>query len=286
MWIFNKTIKNFILRRTHVQKRKSIEMQRLANFPSTFLDREVVVDVYLPPGHYTTPAESGYPFVVFNDGQDLEAVRLVDTLGELWSMGRLPHLIAVGVHAGDRMQEYGTAHQLDYKKRGTKAADYAQFITRELLPNLHQRYHLSTDVRDAAIAGFSMGGLSALDIAWQYPQVFTKVGIFSGSLWWRSKVFRADDPDADRIAHAMIAEGPYRVDMKFWLQTGTLDETDDRNNNGIIDSIDDTLDLIKELKKLDYQEGIDIRYLEIEGGEHNPGTWGEALPDFLGWVFG
>jgi enterochelin esterase-like enzyme len=140
-------------------------------------------------------------------------------------------------------------------------------------------------VTDAAIAGFSLGGLSALDIAWQYPQVFSKVGVFSGSLWWRSRAFRPEDPDADRIAHEMIAQGPYRVDMKFWLQTGTLDETADRNNNGIIDSIDDTLDLIAELETVGYRQGADIRYVEMEGGEHNPHTWGEAMPDFLQWVF-
>jgi len=28
-----------------------------------------------------------------------------------------------------------------------------------------------------------------------------------------------------------------------------------------------------------------IRYLEIEGGRHEPHTWGEAMPDFLRWAF-
>lgn len=286
MRLFNKTITQFFQRQSRVRWRGDLEIQQLENFPSTFLKRDVRVDVYLPPGHFSAPAESGYPYVIFNDGQDLEAVRLMQTLQNLWRMARLPHLIAVGVHAGDRMQEYGTAHRPDYKNRGARAEDYAQFITRELLPALQQRYHLSREVSDAAIAGFSLGGLSALDIAWQYPGLFTKVGVFSGSLWWRSKAFRQEAPDADRIVHELIAQGPYRVDMKFWLQTGTHDETADRNNNGIIDSIDDTLDLISELKKLGYRQGPDIRYVEIEGGEHNPKTWGEAMEDFLQWSFG
>jgi enterochelin esterase-like enzyme len=71
--------------------------------------------------------------------------------------------------------------------------------------------------------------------------------------------------------------------LKFWFQTGTNDETDDRNKNGIIDSIDDTTDLIKLLKGKGY---ADIVYREVEGGEHNPKTWGEVLPDFLIWAFG
>lgn len=286
MRLFNKPIAQLFRRKSRIHWRKGVEIQQLENFPSAYLNRDVRVDVYLPPGHFSAPAVAGYPFLIFNDGQDLEAVRLLETLEDLWRMARLPHLIAVGIHAGDRMQEYGTAHQPDYLNRGARADDYAQFIIRELLPTLRQRYHLSSEMTDAAIAGFSLGGLSALDIAWQYPGVFTKVGIFSGSLWWRSKAFRPEAPDADRIAHELIAQGPYRVDMKFWLQTGTHDETADRNNNGIIDSIDDTLDLISELKKLGYQQGADIRYVEIEGGEHNPGTWARAMGDFLQWSFG
>ena len=42
-----------------------------------------------------------------------------------------------------------------------------------------------------------------------------------------------------------MANAPW---LKFFFECGALDETKDRNNNGIIDSIDDTLDLIDELK--------------------------------------
>ena len=73
--------------------------------------------------------------------------------------------------------------------------------------------------------------------------------------------------------------------QRFWFQCGTLDEEEDRNNNGVIDSIDDTLDLISTLKGRGILEK-NIRYLEIDQGRHEPGTWGEAMPDFLGWVFG
>ena len=72
--------------------------------------------------------------------------------------------------------------------------------------------------------------------------------------------------------------------MRFWFQTGTLDESCDRNNNGVIDSIDDTLDLITELKLLGYGDE-DIKYLEVEGGKHHPKTWKGVLPDFLEWAF-
>ena len=74
--------------------------------------------------------------------------------------------------------------------------------------------------------------------------------------------------------------------MKFWLEAGTADETEDRNNNGIIDAIDDTMDLIKILEEKGYRQDEDICYEEVEGGEHNYDTWSKVLPKFLQWAFG
>jgi enterochelin esterase-like enzyme len=65
-----------------------------------------------------------------------------------------------------------------------------------------------------------------------------------------------------------------------------MDETKDRNNNGIIDSIDDTLDLIKELETKGYQREKDIFYLELPDGHHDVATWGRAMPVFLKWGWG
>ena len=116
--------------------------------------------------------------------------------------------------------------------------------------------------------------------------MFNKVGVFSGSLWWRSKELGKGYTDADRIAHAMINGTSTKPELKFWLQTGTKDETADRNKNGIIDSIDDTVDIIKELQAKGYQRPADIQYLEVVGGTHSTATWAFAMPKFLLWAFG
>ena len=76
-----------------------------------------------------------------------------------------------------------------------------------------------------------------------------------------------------------------KPDLKFWFQTGTDDERSDRNKNGVIDSIDDTLDLIAELTKKGYRPFYDVHYLEMKDGKHNTGTWAEAMPHFLKWAF-
>ena len=59
----------------------------------------------------------------------------------------------------------------------------------------------------------------------------------------------------------------------------------DRNNNGIIDSIDDTLSLIDDLKSLGYKND-DIAYINYEDGRHDVATWARAMPVFLEWGWG
>ena len=67
---------------------------------------------------------------------------------------------------------------------------------------------------------------------------------------------------------------------------GTQDETADRNNNGVIDSIDDTLGLIDELVKKGYRRDSAIRFLELKDGKHDVPTWAIAFPYFLKWGWG
>ncbi len=84
----------------------------------------------------------------------------------------------------------------------------------------------------------------------------------------------------------VIRNGKYHRGLKFFFQCGNMDETMDRNNNGIIDSIDDTLDIIKELEAKGYDREKDIEYLEMSDGKHDIATWGRAMPEFLKWGWG
>lgn len=216
----------------------------------------------------------------------MESVRLPDTLLQLYTQKQIPSLIVVAIHAGERLQEYGTAHRPDYRKRGSKAQFYSQFIANELVPYIQNNYPVQEDSECSAFAGFSLGGLSAMDIVWNHPNLFSKVGIFSGSFWWRHTDYDEKKPDEGRIMHEFLSQSQHRPDLKFWFQTGTMDETDDRNNNGVIDAIDDTLDLIEILKKMGYHHKNDIRYREVKEGIHHPSTWAEVLPEFLVWAYG
>ncbi len=221
---------------------------------SSFLGREVIVDFYLPKNIIDT---SDLSLLLINDGQDLPKMQFDKMLDELIINNQICPLLSVGIHAGkDRRVEYGTAKILDYKKRGAKAAAYNQFILEELLPYIHTRYLIGS-FKQMAIAGFSLGGLTAIDMAWNYPHLFAIAGVFSGSLWWRTKGLQEGyNEETDRIMHQQVRDGKYYAGQRFYFATGSLDERADRNGNGIIDSIDDTLALINELKELGYNEGL------------------------------
>lgn len=264
--------------------RKTPHLRQIRHHFSPALGREMSLDVFLPPDYHLTPGRR-YPLVLFNDGQDLPVMHFSKILETLYFNRSIPYCIVVGVYANeDRIREYGTARQADYKGRGDRAPQFRDFIVHELIPYLERRFRLSGDRHAHIYAGFSLGGLSAFDIAWAYPQHFGVVGVFSGALWWRWEPVEAHHPDASRILHDIIRHAPgHHPGQRYWLQAGTLDEEEDRNHNGIIDAIDDTLDLIRELKRKGVPD-TDIHYLEVEGGRHDTQTWGQVMPDFLRWA--
>ncbi len=251
---------------------------------SKYLKKKKRIDIFLPQNYLKTD-EGTYNLVLMNDGQDAPRLRLAETLRHLHRERMIEEVIWVGIHAdADRMHEYGVAKEADYANRGDRADAYTQFIVQELLPFLHIQFEVSVKPSDTAFVGFSLGALSAFDIVWQHPHIFGKVGAFSASFWWRSKALDDGYTDSDRIMHRIVREGSYQQGLKFWFEVGTRDETSDRNNSGIIDAIEDTLDLIQELESKGYT-GTDIKYVEIQEGEHNPETWAKVLPNFTLWAF-
>lgn len=261
-----------------LQELSSILIEQKA-IESNYLKRIVIVDVYLPKSC------DRFSLLVLNDGQNLDEMPFAPLLNGLIASGQIRPVLCVGLHCNrDRIEEYATATTTDFAGRGKKAAAYQQFIIEELLPFLHTEYAIES-FSQKAIAGFSMGGLSAMDTLWNYPDVFSAAGVFSGSLWWRSKdLGDGYDDNQHRIMHQLVREKEHLPGKRFYFTTGSMDETADRNNNGIIDSIDDTLDLIKVLEGLGYDREKDIHYYNDEQGRHDVPTWGKALPAFLLWL--
>lgn len=252
-------------------------------YTSAYLERDVIYDVYLPKNISPT---NQLHLLLINDGQDLPKMPFDEMLDGLISDNLIEPIMCVGIYCGEeRRREYGVVFSADYLQRGDKAGLYQKFIFDELLPEIRKKYN-APSFKSKSFAGFSLGALSALDIVWNNASQFRNVGVFSGSLWWRRKAYdNGYDDEQDRLMHLEIRYGTMQPWLKFFIQTGELDESEDRNNNGIIDSIDDALDLIVELKAKGYTNEH-IMYLQMADGKHDVPTWAKAFPDFLKWSFG
>jgi len=250
---------------------------------SEYLERDVLVDIYLPVTHL--PIDQ-LGLLLVNDGQDLRTMSFNGILEALISSDAIEPLVCVGIHCGaERKMEYGTAYSADFKGRGGKAGLYTKFIFEELLPFI-RRTCKAPSFKHKSFAGFSLGALSAMDIVWNHASEFNKVGLFSPSLWWRRKAYEDGyDDELDRLMHLQVRKGGFYPWLQLFIECGKLDETADRNNNGVIDSIDDALDLIVELKAKGYTDAH-IEYLELEDGKHDVPTWRKAFPEFLKWGWG
>jgi enterochelin esterase-like enzyme len=279
-------LKTQIRNKAEVKKESSIRSVMIDDFYSAALKRRVKMEVLLPPWYEET-LEHHFPVLYLNDGQALKAVKMSDALMDCYERNSIPPVIVVGIHAHNRMQEYGIASTPDYKNRGGKANKYSRFVVSEVIPLINKNFRTKPGTSNTSIAGYSLGGLSAFDIAWNYPGVFGSAGIFSGSFWWRSKDYRDGyDESVHRITHNMVRNSRKREDLHLWFQCGTHDEAADRNQNGVIDSIDDTLDLIKELTTIGYVPGNELAYVEVANGQHHESTWADVMPLFLEFAFG
>src|ERR1051326_117862 len=147
-----------------------VEMHRLR---SALLGSERRVWVYTPPG-YTTSGEP-YGLLVLFDG--LAYIDLIPTptiLDNLLSEGKIPPLVAV------------IPDSLDQETRNRELpchTPFVEFLTQELLPWVHARYHVSSDPAQAIVGGASYGGLAAAFVGLKASEHFGNALSQSDSFW-------------------------------------------------------------------------------------------------------
>ncbi len=258
----------------------TVEVVVLPGVAASRLGNKRDVQVFLPPGYRSSDAR--YDVLYVNDGQEADALGLQETLARLTADRRMRPIIAVAIPTNDdRLREYGTSIAPNSAGLGDLAAAYEHFIIEELMPLIDGAFRTRPG---ATIMGVSLGGLSAFDIAWNNPQRFAAVGVMAGSLWWRAADDETRIDPGRRIAHSLVRRAAAPPSLRFWFQAGTRDEVCDQDGDGVIDAIQDTLELIAELRRVGCPAG-DVAYVEVNGGRHDFETWRRVLPAFLTWAF-
>jgi len=258
----------------------TVEVNVLRDVAASRLGNRRDVRVFLPPGYHTSDAY--YNVLYVNDGQEADALKLRETLARLTAARLIRPLIAVAIPTNEnRLHEYGTSIAPNALALGVLAAAYEFFIIEELMPLIERTYRTRPG---ASFLGVSLGGLSAFDIAWNNAARFTTVGVMSGSFWWRAADDETHIDPGDRIAHSLVRRAAATPPLRFWFQAGTRDEVCDRDSDGVIDAIQDTLELIAELRRGGCP-AENVAYVEVAGGRHDFETWARVLPAFLTWAF-
>lgn len=272
------------------------------------------VRVLLPPG-YDARAAIGYPVLYVNDGQDLEAVGLRATLAALYAQRTIRPVIVVAIDMpADRMAAYGLSDragsrsvvaQTKHGAIGGGAHAYSEWLATTLVPAIDARYRTRATPDARAALGWSLGGLNAFNLGWQYPELFGRVGAFSPSFWLSAERDDASRVQRTRLAQRMVDGATPRNGARFYFAVGTTEETDDRDGDGLNDALDDVRDLIdgwrvggavnaKGLRQLGYSVNLDhavrptradAALAVLEGGQHDQVSWARMLPGFLRWAY-
>jgi enterochelin esterase-like enzyme len=250
---------------------------------SRHLQRKVKLHIL----HTPPPADrSVYNLLILNDGQEMDSLGVKEAMDSLYKAGRILPLVVIGVEAGDRMKEYGVTDKPDYLGRGARAGFYDAFINDELYPYAKKNSGLRK-FRSVVIAGCSLGGLSAFDIAWNHPDKISKVGVFSGSFWWRDKASEDSSysDEKNRIMISKLKASRKKPGLQYWFYAGAAEEKEDRDKDSIIDVIDDIKDVIALLEKKNIVSPGGLQYKESPTGIHQYSSWRQVFPEFLVWAF-
>jgi enterochelin esterase family protein len=147
----------------------------------------------------------------------------------------------------------------------TLSDQYAQFLEKEILPEVGKEYNLRPEAAGRAIGGISSGGICAFTVAWQRPDLFSKVLSHVGSF----TNIRGGDVYPGLIRK--IKPKPIRV----FLQDGSGDLDNEHGNWPLANQ---QMALALKFAKYDYQ-------FEYGDGGHNGKHGGAILPASLRWLW-
>lgn len=160
---------------------------------SETLEEERHMQVYLPAGYENSG--NRYPVIYLLDGPG----HFHHTLGIvkfLAQNNRMPDLIIVAIANTDRTRDLTPTNEERFPTSGG-AANFATFISRELMPHIEKEYRTHPY---KILIGHSFGGLFANFVLLNQPEMFNAYISVSPSLWWKERalVKQAEETFANR----------------------------------------------------------------------------------------
>ena len=208
--------------------------------------------------------------MVFQDGLGYAdrkgQFRVPVVLDNLIAKKELPVIIGIflspGVFAGKDKKKGGSNRSFEYD---TLSPQYAEFLEKEILPEVGGKYKLRQDAAGRAIGGISSGGICAFTVAWERPDLFSKVLSHVGSF--------ANIRGGDRYP-GMIRKTKNK-DIRVFLQDGSGD-LDNEHGHWYLGNL-------QMEKSLAYKK-YDFKTVWGDGG-HNGKQGGAIMPDSLRWLW-
>lgn len=197
---------------------------------------EKQIQVYVPEGF----ENQSLPVMYFQDGSEYQnRASAIIIQRNLVKANKLQPFIMVFLNPKDRMKEYWAND------------DYAKFLAEEVIPVIDAKYKTIKSRDGRAVLGASLGGITAVNIALKYPQVFGKIGGQSVS-WWI---------DNERVVKD-LQNFKTSEKFRFYIDDGTLE------------GVEDSRKAVEILKA----KGFDVTYNEGAAG-HNWTAWRDRLAD-------
>jgi len=196
-------------------------------FHSSALNRTMQYVVYLPPGYDANP-NARYPaaYMLHGGGGDImewPSYGLFDTADRLMGDRTVPPFILV-LPEGD--QEYWVDHVID-KRTGANGEKWGTYTAKEVVPTIDARFRTIARQDARAIGGLSMGGHGAMQLAMNFPGIWSAIGAHSPSLRPEGDAptylgFGADFAARDPL-DLILAKPDLARSYTWWIDTGDAD---------------------------------------------------------------
>ena len=209
--------------------------------------------IYVPPSYKNST--NRYPVVYMLDGQSVFAGgwETEKTLEQLVRDNKAPEMIIVGIASSNQRTSEYVPYEDDWIRSNfgpyqPKAGAFADFVVKEIVPYVDQKFRTLANRENRAIIGASFGGLFAMWMGLQHDAVFSMIGALSPSFWVADYKMIAD---AEQFA---------KKDLKIWFDMGTLEW-------------DYYVPLIDIFRNKGYSYGDAVAYYEDFGGRHDVRAW-------------